>query len=571
MKFFNNLKISSKLILSFLIVGCLMIAIGIMGVLNMNKINEKAEDLYYDNIVGITEINDIDKDLFKIYLDIQLMINNDNSSKINELKNEIGKLSSEYKKNIEVYKGSITKKEDKELLDELEVRLTQCEEIREQYINLVAENKTFEAKTKLIEFTNSRNNMRATLEKMVELNKSWAKDAVADNKNTFNKSLAIIIGIIIFSFILLILCSILIIRSITIPLKKIQDFSDRLSEYDFSEPLVVKSNDEFGQTAMALNRAQDNVSSLIKDVMDSSQDMSASSEELSATVEEMTSKFENINNSTIEINSGMQETSATAEEVSASVQEIDSSISVLANKAVNGSSNAVKIRERADDIQKDAKETIENTKGIYNHIEENILRDIEKGKVVHEIKDMANIISSIAEQTNLLALNAAIEAARAGEHGKGFAVVAEEVRTLAEQSSLAAENVKTTIDEVQEAFNNICGNSNELLKFMNDKVSTQFEVFSKVAQQYGEDGNFFNNMSEELASMTQQITATINQVSEAVQNMAEMAQGSSGNLSEIKESINESTEAMESVATTAQNQADLAQKLNELVQRFKVS
>ncbi|KAJ48941.1 methyl-accepting chemotaxis protein [Clostridium tetanomorphum] len=570
MKFFNNLRITFKLALSFLIVGLLMIFISTLGMSNMNKINRGADSLYYDNIVGIDSINDIDKNLIATYLDTQLMTKEEYSGRKNELKDEIDKLSKEYHRIMEVYKNAITKDEDSKLFSEFEVKLKEYENIRNSYISLIMQNKTVEAKEKFKEFTNMRSNISDMLDKLIELNKTWAKDAVANNKITFNNSRKVTLAIIITSFILLSICSVLIIRAITMPLKKIKDFSDRLSEYNFSEELIIDVKDEFGETAMALNRAQHNVNSLIRSVIDSAQDMSASSEELSATVEELSSNFETINISTSEINSVVHNTSTTAEEVSASVQEIDSSISVLSNKAVDGSSNSLKIKERAAYIKRDSKELVGNTTKIYNNIEKEIIKDIEKGKVVNEIKDMANIIGNIAEQTNLLALNAAIEAARAGEQGKGFAVVAEEVRKLAEQSSVAAENVKVTIDEVQKAFNSVCKNSNELLRFMNEEVSKQFETFVKVGEQYDEDGNFFNNMSEELASMTEEITATINQVNEEVKNMSQMSQTSSENLKGIKESINESTQAMENVAATAQNQAELAQTLNELVQKFKV-
>ena len=358
--------------------------------------------------------------------------------------------------------------------------------------------------------------------------------------------------------------------SIKKSLNKIRGLANRLSNYDLSDPIMIESNDELGEIGNNLNKAQENISGLIKNIMDTSQDMSASSEELSATVEEMTAKFESINALTSEVNLGVQENSATAEEISAAVQEVDSSVNILSNKAMEGSNNAVEIRNRATKIEKASKVATENTKEVYSEMEKQVLNDIEKGKVVSDIKVMAETIAGIAEQTNLLALNAAIEAARAGEQGKGFAIVAEEVRKLAEQSSEAVGNVKFTIEKVQEAFKSLSGNSNKLLKFMNDNIVPQFETFVEIGEQYQGDGIFVNNMSEELAAMTEEVLATMIQVNEAVQGMADMAQKSSGNLDGINESVDESTKAMEQIANTAQSQAELAQDLNEMIQKFKV-
>ena len=122
---------------------------------------------------------------------------------------------------------------------------------------------------------------------------------------------------------------------------------------------------------------------------------------------------------------------------------------MLSNKALEGSNIASNSKERAIEVKNNGIISIEETRKLYNEKKKKGLRAIEDGKIVENIKVMADTISSISEQTNMLALNAAIEAARAGEQGKGFAVVAEEVRKLAEQSSLAVPNIQDTIVKVQ--------------------------------------------------------------------------------------------------------------------------
>ncbi|KGM95638.1 chemotaxis protein [Clostridium novyi A str. 4552] len=570
MNFFKKLTISTRIIAMIFIAIISMMIIGGVGILNMNKINKSSKYLNNITIPSLNSINKIDKNLLNIYQNEKLMIYIKDKNEINELREQINNLQKDNDKQIKTYKSTIDDEEEKKIFNEFEKELTQYRNYGYEYEKLISNGNIGEGTSKFVNITKARNDMRIQLDRLVQLNNQWVEEEADDDAKVYSRSITMITIFIIAMSIFFSLLGFLALKRLKKALNDIKALAERLSNYDFAIPVKIERVDELGQIGEALNKAQENVGSLIKSVMNSAQEISASSEELSATVEEMTSKFESINTSTKEINSGVQETSATAEEVSASIQEVDSSVSVLSSKAVDGSSNAIEIKDRATKVEQDSKLAVENTRELYFEMEKEVLKDIEQGKVVEDIKVMADTIASISEQTNLLALNAAIEAARAGEQGKGFAVVAEEVRKLAEQSSIAVENVKSTIEKVQRAFKDLSKNSSGLLNFMSDKVVPQFEGFVQIGEQYENDGNFVNDMSEELASMTEEISATINQVTEAVQNMAEMAQRSSENSNGIQESINESTKAMEQVAHTAQSQAELAQELNEMVLRFKI-
>lgn len=570
MKFYNNLKLSTRLLIYFLSTIFSMGVIGIIGIYNMYSIDKSVDYLNNITIKSIDSINKIDKNQLNIYKDIQLLANEGGKTDVGELTKEIADASEESEKQIAIYETTIDDENERNIFNEFKGNLKVFNESIKKYTNLIDSGNEKEAEMQLSAMDQARDNMRDELNKLIELNEQWANEIKVEGKETFGDSLKLIIFIIVVLSIFTSLFAFLMQSSIKKSLNKIRGLANRLSNYDLSDPIMIESNDELGEIVNNLNKAQENISGLIKNIMDTSQDMSASSEELSATVEEMTAKFESINALTSEVNLGVQENSATAEEISAAVQEVDSSVNILSNKAMEGSNNAVEIRNRATKIEKASKVATENTKEVYSEMEKQVLNDIEKGKVVSDIKVMAETIAGIAEQTNLLALNAAIEAARAGEQGKGFAIVAEEVRKLAEQSSEAVGNVKFTIEKVQEAFKSLSGNSNKLLKFMNDNIVPQFETFVEIGEQYQGDGIFVNNMSEELAAMTEEVLATMNQVNEAVQGMADMAQKSSGNLDGINESVDESTKAMEQIANTAQSQAELAQDLNEMIQKFKV-
>ncbi|MDF2504890.1 methyl-accepting chemotaxis protein [Clostridium sp.] len=403
--------------------------------------------------------------------------------------------------------------------------------------------------------------------------KKWKLMAVLDESELLRdtsiiKNLTAIMLLIM--FIVSIIIAVIVAEKINAPILRIRKLAENFSKFDFSSPIILKSKDEFGEMAFMLNESRNNIVDLLKSIVISSEEISSSSEELSATSEELLSKTETIDEAINVISSGVVENSATSEEITASIEEIDSSVNELSQKAMEGSSNASKFKERALKVQEHGKLAVEDAKNLYSEKRASILEAIERGKIVENVKAMAGTIESIAKQTNLLALNAAIEAARAGELGKGFAVVAEQVRKLAEQSQKSVTEINSNIIKVNEAFDDLSGSSNDILEFIHEKVNPQLDRFMKMGNDYYNDSDFVSKMSEEVAAMSEELTATIGQVSEAVQNMANGQQKSSENTEAIRNSIDENTKAVEQVSLTAQSQAELALKLNDLVQKFKI-
>ncbi len=264
---------------------------------------------------------------------------------------------------------------------------------------------------------------------------------------------------------------------------------------------------------------------MLETVASAANEMRASAEEMNRTAEHACGQTVAVAAASEEASTNLQTVASAAEELTASVQEISRQVDETNRVAVEAA--------------KDSNNANEKVQGL--------------AEAAQRIGDVVELINDIASQTNLLALNATIEAARAGESGKGFAVVASEVKSLATQTAKATEEIASQIEDVREATG---------------EAVTAIGSISVVIDK-------MNQNSSAIAAAVEQQSAATTEIASNVQQAAQGTQEVNGNISEVNRSVSESGEAASQVLGAADELAKQSEgmraKLNDFLQQIRAA
>ncbi|MBT0663454.1 methyl-accepting chemotaxis protein [Geobacter pelophilus] len=366
---------------------------------------------------------------------------------------------------------------------------------------------------------------------------------VKEAESTSSKIQTTMLGLAIVAIILALAMMLVVIRSIKKPLTAVHDMVIDIAqgEGDLTKRLDYRSRDELGDICTGFNTFMDKLHAIITSIASNTTQVAAAASQLMTASEQIATGAEEVAAQASTVATAGEEMSATSGDIAQNCQMAAEGSNQASRAASEGSqvvNNTVQVMGRiASRVQETAK-TVESLGARSDQI----------GAIVATIQD-------IADQTNLLALNAAIEAARAGEQGRGFAVVADEVRALAERTTKATREISEMIKAIQ-------NETKGAVAAMDAGVREVEQGTSEAAK----CGTALQEILEQINAVTMQV----NQVATAAEEQTATTGEISNNIHQITEVVQETSKGAHESATSANQLARTAEELQRIVRQFKL-
>ncbi|MDP2714495.1 methyl-accepting chemotaxis protein [Rheinheimera sp.] len=401
--------------------------------------------------------------------------------------------------------------------------------------------RTAEATASLAAAEEQTANAMSSLQRLLSQASAAAEQIQQDSVSQVSNAITLIFVVVLGSILLSVVIATVTVRSISIPLAKVNQILGVVASGDMTQKLDDSAKDEFGELARNCNKVIANLQQLIQGIISRSTQLAAASEQTSAITVQTTQAIREQKSQVTQAATATTEMSSTAQVVLQS-----------SNDAVAEIKNADNEAERVKGI------SLENKAIIVQ-----LSQDVEQAStVINKLhKDSASIgsildvIRGIAEQTNLLALNAAIEAARAGEQGRGFAVVADEVRSLASKTQASTQEIQAMIQVLQSGAQAAVEAMNKGRKQAENCVE-KTEVATKALDSITHAVHLAHDMSEQISDAAKEQNQVSHEISKLLESIVSIAEETASGAEQTSESSHEV--------------ARLAEELRVSVEQFKV-
>lgn len=374
-------------------------------------------------------------------------------------------------------------------------------------------------------------------------------------------SLVILLAVIIFIF--------WYIGALTKVLHDVRRVLLKVSMGDLSDDRLIntKRMDEFGELAQGTEKLRIKISELLSETQLGTVKLKEAVERLNVTSNQVISAAKVTSSNVEKINTTAN---VQRDETKNATKDVE-----MSNQAINLMLDQIKdIDELSNEMERSAKESQRILEGLLesSKVSQETAKDISAqvavtNESVQQIKSVTEYITDIAEETNLLALNASIEAARAGDAGKGFAVVAQQIQKLAEQSNNSAAKIGENIQELvnkTEGIVSAMAMIGDTLKAQETSVDQTKKIFDELSESIINVNRKESDMQKNVGDMTQ----AKENMSQLIADLADSAEDSAA-VSENAESMTEQMVAeMEGLAFLMSDLTELANKLNENLEKF---